>query len=1199
MCASPARHRAARNGSSGSQRDFWSAKDLVEGVADGGPARHARKTPSKISIHVGRVGALAVSLGVGLAVANSSGVAYADSDTESSVSSSGADATPAGSSTPGGADESPEAQTGPDSGGDADDNEDGEDAEAGDTDEPGDVLDPDSDPESGADDEQAAEESGDNSAAPGDSGETSGTAPVVEPSVPPRESDALEEADESAVDADLDVEVSTPDGAHEDAAIPATEAVSLSGGSAVAPASPAEEESLESVSLFAAVVSNVVAPLADPEAPAPAPWLDALLAWVRRQINHTFFNKTPVYGPISTEQILTGQLLIDLHASDPNGDPLTYDIIQPEHGWVFRDLITGRFVYTPDELVAGDPLVDSFQVVIRDDSEHLSGTLGSIQKLLHGVARLFGLAQADNVTVTVPVFVDPVIQLPPLITPIAGPGYTLGGDPVKLVSSVLVADGDSDELSQVVIKIATLGQDGDLLEYVAPQGNPITATWDAQTMTLTLSGVATTAQYQQAIEAVTFSATDGALLVRGVTLSATDEHGVDNIAPGFVAVGVWPAIKLPPLVTPLPGLGYTIGDDPVKLVSAVDIADGDSDYLSKLVLKIATLAQPGDVLSYVAPSDNPITATWDAGAKTLTLSGVATKAQYEEALMAVTFSATEGALLVRGVTMSATDADGVENIAPGLVTVGVWPALALPPLVTPVPGLGYTLGDDPVKLVSAVDIADGDSDYLSEAILKIATLAQSGDVLGYVAPSGNPITATWDAGARTLTLSGVATKAQYEEALKAVTFSATQGALLVRGVTISVTDADGVENIAPGLVTVGVWLATQLPPLVTPVGAPTYTLGSTPVKLVSAVDIADGDSDFLSEAVLRIALLAQSGDALGYVAPSGNPITATWDAGARTLTLSGVATKAQYEEALKAVTFSATQGVGIVRTITIDVTDDTGVQSLTSGLVLAGARWSLPPLVTPVGAPTYTLGSTPVKLVSAVDIADGDSDFLSEAVLRIALLAQSGDALGYVAPSGNPITATWDAGARTLTLSGVATKAQYEEALKAVTFSATQGVGIVRTITIDVTDDTGVQSLTSGLVLAGARNPLPPLVTPFGGRSYTIGNQPVKPVAAVDIVDADSDYLTSATVEVTMFGRSGDVLQFNGLAGVPISGSYDAGSRTLTLTGTATKAQYEAALKAITFTATGGAWTTRTLAIRVTDDAGVRSSAGLLTLSVW
>jgi hypothetical protein len=184
-------------------------------------------------------------------------------------------------------------------------------------------------------------------------------------------------------------------------------------------------------------------------------------------------------------------------------------------------------------------------------------------------------------------------------------------------------------------------------------------------------------------------------------------------------------------------------------------------------------------------------------------------------------------------------------------------------------------------------------------------------------------------------------------------------------------------------------------------------------------------------------------------------------------------------------------------------------------------------------------------------------------------------------------------------LSGVATKAQYEAALKAVTFSATQGAGIVRTITIDVTDNTGVKSLTSGVVLAGARNPLPPLVTPFGGRSYTIGKSPAKPIASVSIADADSEYLSSATVEVTLFGKSGDVLQFSGLAGVPISANYNAGSRTLTLTGTATKAQYEAALEAITFTATSGAWTTRTLAIRVTDEAGVQSAAGLLTLSVW
>ncbi len=1200
MCAAPARHRAARRGAPDSEwKNFWVAGDPTDtGRARSG--RHARKT-TPYSSHIGRVGALAVSLGVGLAVANSSGVAYADSDTESSVSSPGNDSVAPGPSVPGAADAAQDGET--DATDEVDDDideiddvdgddetdediDDGEDVGDEDPDETDEASDLDPDPES----EPPAEEAGaEDAQVPVES--DGAPASAGQPSVPPRETEPTDELAGTVQDAD------TEESSAAESSGAATEVVPLTG--APSPEPTATQEITDSVGLFTAVVSNVVTPFADPDAPARAPWLDALLAWVRRQINHTFFNKSPIYGPITTEQIFTGQLLIDLHATDPNGDPLTYDIIQPEHGWVFRDIITGRFIYTPYQLVAGDPLQDSFQVVIRDDSEHPTGALGGVMSLLHNVARMFGLAQADNVTVTVPVFVDPVIQLPPLITPVAGLGYTLGGDAVKLVSSVLVADGDSDHLAEVIIKIATLAQDGDLLEYATIEGNPITATWDAQTKTLTLSGVATKAQYKQAIEAITFSATQGALLVRGVTISATDEHGVDNVAPGFVTVGVWPEIKLPPLVTALPGLGYTIGDDPVKLVSAVDIADGDSSSLSKLVLKIATFAQSGDVLGYVAPSGNPITGSWDAETKTLTLYGVATKAQYEEALKAVTFAATQGALLARGVTISATDADGVDNIAPVLVTVAVLPALHLPPLVTPLPGLGYTLGEAPVKLVSAVDIADGDSSSLSKLVLKIATFAQSGDVLGYVAPSGNPITGSWDAETKTLTLSGVATKAQYEEALKAVTFAATQGALLARGVTISATDADGVDNIAPGFVTVGVWLATQLPPLVTPVGAPTHTLGSTPVKVVAAVDIADGDSQYLSEAVLKIALLGQNGDTLGYVAPSGNPVTGSWNAAARTLTLSGVATKAQYEEAIRAVTFAATQGAGIVRTITIDVTDDTGVQSLTSGVVLAGVRWSLPPLVTPVGAPTHTVGSAPVKLVSGVDIADGDSAYLSKAVLRIALLGQNGDTLGYVAPAGNPVTAVWDSGTRTLTLSGVATKAQYEAAIKAVTFSATQGVGIVRTITVDVSDDTGVQSLTSGIVLAGARNPLPPLVTAFGGRSYTVGKQPVQPISAVDIVDADSDYLTRATVEVTLFGRSGDVLQFSGLAGVPITASYDAGTRTLTLSGTATKAQYEAALKAITFTATGGSWTTRTLAVRVTDDAGVRSSAGLLTLSVW
>ena len=91
---------------------------------------------------------------------------------------------------------------------------------------------------------------------------------------------------------------------------------------------------------------------------------------------------------------------------------------------------------------------------------------------------------------------------------------------------------------------------------------------------------------------------------------------------------------------------------------------------------------------------------------------------------------------------------------------------------------------------------------------------------------------------------------------------------------------------------------------------------------------------------------------------------------------------------------------------------------------------------------------------------------------------------------------------------------------------------------------------------------------------------------------------TISTADTT-FGKSGDTLIFAGLSGNPVTAVYDAGPRTLTLTGIATKQQYEDALKAVTFTATQGGWTTRTILIVATDTDGVSSAPGSLTLSVW
>ena len=89
MSARPARHSAAHM-SDGPESGpaFWVASDLLAGAGQSDRRRHARKSTSKYAIYIGRVGALAVSLGVGLAVVNGPDVAVAFADSDSGTGSS-------------------------------------------------------------------------------------------------------------------------------------------------------------------------------------------------------------------------------------------------------------------------------------------------------------------------------------------------------------------------------------------------------------------------------------------------------------------------------------------------------------------------------------------------------------------------------------------------------------------------------------------------------------------------------------------------------------------------------------------------------------------------------------------------------------------------------------------------------------------------------------------------------------------------------------------------------------------------------------------------------------------------------------------------------------------------------------------------------------------------------------------------------
>lgn len=803
MCAAPARHRVARRGGTQVNQQLWLAKNLLAESDSSGTLRHARKNPANHALNVGRVGALAVSLGVGFAIANAAQPAYADTGTASSSESS---TNSTGSNS-----------AGSNSAGSDSTNSPGTRTPSASSDEPSErpAIGRKRGPKTAA--KPSVTTTAEDLAESAESAENPELAgPIEEQTETPAVAPGRRARAHVQVDKPLEVEkvltsvvVAESEFATESVASVRIDTEDAPSAAPVieVPQAPVIEDTDPTVGVATPKMTAASATLGTKSATTSNPLdllVNTMVAWVARQISHTFANRTPVAGPIVYEQNALGQVYIDLNATDPNGDVLTYEIIQPEKGWVYRDLISGKFVYTPWSLVTGQPLVDSFKIVVHDDSEHLPGVLGQIQTVVETVTRFLGIAQADNLTVTIPVTVDPVYQAPPLVTPIIGGGYTIGKEPAHIVSTVDIVDGDSIGLKRVVIKVATLAQVGDVLTYNPPADSPIVGSWDPDTLTLTLSGAGTLAQYEEAITAVTFSATQGALLVRGISISATDEDDVHNVAPGFVTVSVWPAATLPPLVTPIAGGGFTIGGNPAKIVSAVDIADSDSGKLSTLTVKIVTFAQSGDVLNYVAPSGNPVTATWNAADFTLTLTGAGTLAQYEEALKAVTFTATQGAALVRGLSIAATDEHGIANIAPGFVTLGVSSPTRYVPLVTPIGGRSYTIGDSAVKPVASVSIVDADSSHLQKVTVSVTAFGKAGDTLTFTGLPDNPVTATYDAGTRTLTLSGIATKQQYEDALKAVTFTATQGGWTTRTILIVATDTDGVNSSA-GSLTLSVW----------------------------------------------------------------------------------------------------------------------------------------------------------------------------------------------------------------------------------------------------------------------------------------------------------------------------------------------------------------------------------------------------------
>ncbi len=106
--------------------------------------------------------------------------------------------------------------------------------------------------------------------------------------------------------------------------------------------------------------------------------------------------------------------------------------------------------------------------------------------------------------------------------------------------------------------------------------------------------------------------------------------------------------------------------------------------------------------------------------------------------------------------------------------------------------LAYIEGDGAVPVTSQLVVDDVDNTTLSSATVQITTGYQQGqDVLAYSAPGGVTIVGAFDAPTGILTLSGVATLADYQAALRAVTYTDTSDTPSTSTRTVSFQGDDG------------------------------------------------------------------------------------------------------------------------------------------------------------------------------------------------------------------------------------------------------------------------------------------------------------------------------------------------------------------------------------------------------------------------
>jgi hypothetical protein len=781
--------------------------------------------------------------------------------------------------------------------------------------------------------------------------------------------------------------------------------------------------------------------------------------------------------------------------------------------------------------------------------------------------------------------ITPVNDGPVVTTSGGTASYTENGSGVAVDPGLTVSDVDSANLANATVSITTnfSSTDGDTLNFTNQNG--ITGSYNSGTGVLTLTGTASVANYQTALRSITFSTTSDnpSTATRTVMFQVQDSSlGSSNAATRNVTVG--PVNDAPVVTTSAGNTAATEGASAVAIDGSLTVADADDTNIDGGQVRVSVGFQTGDTLDFTNTAN--ISGVYNSGTGVLTLTGTDTVAAYQAALRSVGFRTTnDNPTTSKTIEFKVSDGSLDSNAATkGITVTGVNDA----PTVDNAPGTtAYNEGGAAVAVDSNVTVSDPDSTTLASAAVWISANFSSadGDSLNYTDQNG--INGTYNSSTGVLTLIGSASVANYQTALRSITFSVTteNPSSATRTVSFKVNDGSADSNFDTRAVSVTP--GNDPPTVTTSAGSTAATEGAAGVVIDAAVTVADPDDTNIESGQVRISVGFQSGDSLDFTDTANVHGVYNSSTGVLALTPIGSATLAQFQSALQSVKFSTTNdNPSTSKTVEFKVNDGDADSNLaTKGVTVTGVN-DAPTVDTAAGAATYTEGGSPTAVDANVTVTDPDSTTIASGVVSITgnFSSTDGDSLNFTDQNG--ISGVYNSGTGVLTLTGTASVANYQTALRSITFSLTSDnpSTATRTVSFKVNDGSADSNTDTRDVSVSAADDAPVVTTSAGNTAYTEEGASVVIDGGVTVTDVDDANIDSGQVRISANFQAGDALDFTDTP--TVHGVYNSGTGVLTLTdiGTATKADFEAALRSIKFQTTNPNPTgTKTVEFKVND----------------